>query len=125
MRFIANENVAGNLIAGLRERGRDVMAVKETMRSAADAKVLETARAEQRVVLTHDKDSGELAVRARLPAECGVILLRLAGASPEEDVARALTAIESRTDWAGHFAVVAEQRVRMRPLAMRPEDEGR
>jgi hypothetical protein len=45
-----------------------------------------------------------------------VILLRLAGNDPDADNQRALQAIESRADWAGHFSVVSDDRIRMRPL---------
>jgi hypothetical protein len=67
-------------------------------------------------VVTHDKDFGELAFRAALPAESGVILLRLAGDDPNSDNQRVLQAIESRSDWTGHFSVVTADRIRMRPL---------
>ena len=67
-------------------------------------------------MLTQDKDFGELAFRFGLPAECGVILLRLSGPNPDADNQRALLAVESRTDWAGHFSVVTDVRIRMRPL---------
>jgi len=116
MRFLVNENVAATVMRELRKRGHDVLSVKEAMRSENDEAVLARAQAEERVVVTQDKDFGELAFQSRLPSSCGVILLRLAGASPESDNQRALDAIESRSDWTGHFAVVTNDRIRMRPL---------
>jgi hypothetical protein len=77
--------------------------------------VLERAHAEDRVVVTFDKDFGELAVRFQLPV-VGVILLRLSGSSPAADNTRAAGAIASRNDWPGHFAVVTDDRIRLRPL---------
>jgi hypothetical protein len=53
-------------------------------------------------------------------ASCGVILLRLGGESPQRDNRRAVEAIRSRTDWAGHFSVVTNDRIRMRPLPSAP-----
>jgi len=67
-------------------------------------------------VVTHDKDFGELAFRAELPSTCGVILFRLSGSDRDTDNQRVLEAIESRDDWAGHFSVVTDDRIRMRPL---------
>ncbi len=61
MRIIANENITGSVIRQLRETGHDVLSVKETIRGANDADVLSQAQAEQRLVITHDKDFGELA----------------------------------------------------------------
>ena len=49
------------------------------MRSVADDAILARAQTEERIVVTHDKDFGELAFRSQLPASSGVILLRLSG----------------------------------------------
>jgi len=116
MRLVANENVAASVVDELRKRGHDVLAVKESMRGAADPVILARAQADVRIVLTHDKDFGELAFRYGLPATGGIILLRLSGADPASDHRRAVEAIESRSDWPGHFAVVADDRIRIRPL---------
>ena len=118
MHIVANENVSGAVIRELRRRGHDILSVKESMRSETDENVLARAQSEKRVVLTHDKDFGELAFRWGLASSCGVILLRLAGENPEQDNRRAVEAIESRADWAGHFSVVTDDRLRMRPLPM-------
>jgi len=117
MRILANENFPGPVVRALRARGHDVVWVRETMRGATDREVLARAQADRRLLLTFDKDFGELAFRTRLPAECGIILFRLSGGSPDVDNARTLSSIESRTDWTGHFAVVTDNRIRIRPLA--------
>ena len=116
MRLLVNENVAGTVIQELRQRGHDVLAVKELMRCEVDDVILARAQAEQRLVLTHDKDFGELAFRSGLPAACGVILFRLAGSDRDMDNQPVLEALESRSDWTGHFSVVTQDRIRMRPL---------
>jgi predicted nuclease of predicted toxin-antitoxin system len=117
MRIIANENIMATVIRELRNRGHDVHWVRESMPKSADDVILATAQTEQRVVLTHDKDFGELAFRYGLPAECGVLLIRLGGASRQSDIDHVLKVIDSRQDWSGHFSVVTRGRVRMRPLA--------
>jgi predicted nuclease of predicted toxin-antitoxin system len=116
MRLVLNENVSATVIAELRQRGHDVLSVKESMRSASDEVILARAQAEQRLVVSHDKDFGELAFRTRLPAACGIVLLRLSGADRDTDNRRIVEALESRSDWAGHFAVVTDSRIRIRPL---------
>ncbi len=122
MRIIANENVASTVIYELRVRGHDVVSVKEQMRSETDLAILARAQAEARIVLTHDKDFGELAFRSGLPAECGVILLRLTGTNRDSDNRRVIEALESRTDWQGQFGVVEQDRIRLRPLpSTRPD----
>ena len=116
MRVIANENVAGTAIRGLRRNGHDVLSVKESMQGAQDESILQRAEAEQRLVVTHDKDFGELAYRYRLPATCGIILFRLSGLDASTDIQRMLDVIESRSDWTGGFSVVTDDRIRMRSL---------
>lgn len=116
MRYLANENFPGPVVQALRAGGADVAWVAEDMRAASDEAVLARAQAEVRIVVTFDKDFGELAFKAGLPATCGVVLFRLTGSSPDEDNARALAALAERQDWAGHFAVVQDDRIRMRPL---------
>jgi predicted nuclease of predicted toxin-antitoxin system len=116
MRFAVNENVSATVIRELRDRGHDVFSAKESMAGAADDLILARAQSEDRIVVTHDKDFGELAFRYGLSASCGVVLIRLAGADPAADNRQVLSVIESRGDWNGHFTVVERGRVRMRPL---------
>lgn len=116
MRFIANENIPGPVVQALRDRAHDVVWVKEWMPGTDDRAVLALAQAEQRVVLTSDTDFGELAFRSRLPAECGVILIRLDWTNPSADNDVVINALMSRDDWSGSFAVIERDRVRLRAL---------
>jgi predicted nuclease of predicted toxin-antitoxin system len=116
MRWIVNENVSGTVIRLLRERGHDVLSVKESLRGADDADILSRAQVERRIVVTHDKDFGELAYRCELPAGSGVVLFRLSGADRESDIRRILEVLDCGVGWTGHFAVVTDDRVRIRPL---------
>jgi predicted nuclease of predicted toxin-antitoxin system len=125
MRFLANENVTATVIKGLRQRGDDVLSVKESMRSEHDDVILARAQAEQRIVLTHDKDFGELAFKSGLDSSCGIILFRLRGSDRDKDNQRILETLESRSDWPGHFAVVNDDRIRMRPLPSAPKARSR
>ena len=116
MRIIVHENIMPTVISELRKRGHDVLAVKEKMPNSNDEAILAQAQSQGRLVLTHDKDFGELAFRYALPATCGVLLIRLSGASRQADIDQVLKVIDSRDDWTGHFSVVSRGRVRMRPL---------
>jgi predicted nuclease of predicted toxin-antitoxin system len=121
MRILANENVPGDAVAALRARGHDVLWARTDMPASADAAVLSRAQTESRLVVTFDKDFGELAFRARLPASTGVLLFRTAMPSSTAVAALVVAAVESRADWAGHFAVIDDDRIRMTPL---PEADG-
>ena len=116
MRFLANENMAGDAVFALRERGHDVVWIRTDSPGSKDQDVLNRAVAEHRILLTFDKDFGELAFHAGLPADCGIILFRINVASSSFISSAVIAAIESRSDWEGHFAVVEEHRIRMRAL---------
>ena len=79
--------------------------------------MLAWAAREARILLTFDKDFGELAWRAELPASSGVVLFRLPMPPPAEIGTKLAAQIEARTDWAGHFTVIEPGRIRMRSLA--------
>ena len=116
MRFLANENVAGDAVLALREKGHDVVWIRTDMPGSNDEDILTRAVAEERILITFDKDFGELAFHAHLPAKCCVILFRISTPSSSFVSNVVIAAIESRSDWAGHFTVVEEHRIRMRLL---------
>lgn len=116
MRLLANENIPRDAIAALRARGFDVAWVKEDAPGARDAEVLERAIEQQRVLLTFDKDFGELAFSAGLPAASGVILLRFPTPSSGDIGERIAQLVSAREDWTGKFSVVEPARIRMRNL---------
>jgi predicted nuclease of predicted toxin-antitoxin system len=116
MKFLANENVAGDAVIALRGRGHDVAWIRTGAPGSRDEDVLARATAEERILITFDKDFGELAFRSHLPAKCGIVLFRIPAPSSSFVADAVAAAIESRSDWAGHFSVVEENRIRMREL---------
>jgi predicted nuclease of predicted toxin-antitoxin system len=113
MRLLANENFPGGAIDALRARGHDVAWVRTDAPGSTDRQVLARAAAEDRLLITFDKDFGELAFRAGLPASSGIVLFRIRLTSPSQVAERAVAVLEGRADWAGHFTVVLDDRVRM------------
>ena len=77
MRLLADENVEAPVIRQLRAAGHDVLSVGEALPSIADEDVLAWAAQENRLLLTIDKDFGELVFRHRQP-HAGVLLCRMA-----------------------------------------------
>ena len=120
MRFLANENVPGPVVRALRELGRDVLWANEDLAGETDRVALARAQTDQRVTVTCDTDFGELAFRSGLPATFGVVLLRIQWSDPATDNAIAVSALTSRDDWTGVFAVVERDRIRIRSLPNRP-----
>jgi predicted nuclease of predicted toxin-antitoxin system len=120
MRFLANENLPLDAVEAIRQLGHDVAWVRTDAPGSKDRDILDRAVTEQRVLLTFDKDFGDLAFQFRLPATCGIVLFRVEASSAAAMATLVLTALQSRTDWAGQFSVVEAGRIRMRPLPAPP-----
>jgi len=81
--LLTDENIQPEIVRRLRAAGRNVRSVvEEGIAGASDATVLQRAYEQQRVVLTHDGDFGELAVRAGKPF-VGIIRLRPGHIAPD------------------------------------------
>ena len=118
MRILANVNVSGEIVQGLRAQGHDIIWMRIEAPGSADSEVLALAQTEKRIIMTFDKDFGELAFRWGLPVTSGIILLRLIASSPIQLQQAVLTALGSRQeqDWVGMFSVVEASRIRVTPL---------
>lgn len=67
MKIVADESVDFRIVAALRSAGYDIWAVVEEDPSITDNKVLSIAFEQNALLLTEDKDFGELVIRLRLP----------------------------------------------------------
>ena len=77
MKFLLDEGLPFRLGSHLEAEGHDVTAVgRDHPHALSDREILAIARREGRIVLTNDKDFGDLVFRDRLP-HAGVILFRL------------------------------------------------
>jgi predicted nuclease of predicted toxin-antitoxin system len=116
MRLLADENFPIDAVMALRDHGHDVVWIRTDAPGSTDDTILARAVSETRVLLTFDKDFGELAFRSRLPSSCGVVLFRISSRSSAHVARIVLEAIQSRDVWTGLFSVVEENRIRTRLL---------
>ena len=116
MRILADENFPGDAVEALQQQGDDVVWIRTDAPGSSDRAILARAQAENRIIITFDKDFGELAFRFGLPATSGIILFRISPASPTRITEIVLAVLATRNDWAGNFVVVESDRIRIRPL---------
>src|SRR6056297_3445802 len=76
MRFLVDECTGPAVARWLEERGHDVFSVYDDAPGIGDVEVLRRGHAEERILITNDKDFGEKVYRERRP-HCGIVLLRL------------------------------------------------
>lgn len=113
MRLLADESCDAPIWRALRTAGHDVLASVESSPGAADPVILAQAAAERRVLLTEDKDFGQL-VHASRQASAGVILLRYPFAARQTLTVELVELVQIRAaDFTGCFVVVQPGRVRL------------
>ena len=115
LRFVVDESAGRAVTDWLRAAGHDAIDVTATMPQADDADILSVAAREQRIVVTNDKDFGELVFHSGR-THAGILLFRLDDESAVNRVRMVRFAVERYGDQlAGCFTVVTEKTIRIRP----------
>jgi len=122
VRFLADENVPLPSADALRAAGHDAASISRESPGVPDPRIPERAHREDRLVITFDRDFGELVFARGSSGFPGVIFLRFVPQSPTEP-AELLADLAARPGltFVGRFTVVDREHVRQRPLpASRP-----
>jgi predicted nuclease of predicted toxin-antitoxin system len=123
VRFLLDEGLPLRLGAYLSSQGHDVSSIgSDHPYALSDRAILAIGWEERRIILTNDKDFGDLIFHERLP-HAGVILFRLGYEPLDGRVARLERVL---TDYAAQldcFIVVTAQAVRVRSIAFEDETQ--
>ena len=117
MTFVADENMYFEIVKALRELDFEVYSIAESNFSISDTEVLKIAFELNAILLTQDKDFGELIYRFKLPNH-GVILLRL---SPELGITKIKMKVldlilNHKEALFNTFTVIDKEKIRMKPF---------
>ncbi|NOT29481.1 MAG: DUF5615 family PIN-like protein [Planctomycetes bacterium] len=108
--LLADENLHPEVVRSLVEREVDIVSAAQVgLSGAGDVAILRRAVAEKRVVVTHDRDFGTLAIRAGEPF-FGIVYLRPGDISPARVLAMLEAIHASKAGLAPPFLVVAHRR---------------
>jgi len=119
LKFLADECCDFPLVTSLRNDGHDVLYQLEENAGARDEDVLERAYREERVLLSEDKDFGELVFRLG-KRTVGIVLLRIDVKERHLKWPRLKKLIDEHgTSLPGHFVVVDRYKFRIRPLVFK------
>jgi len=110
----ADEDIDGPILEALRDAGHQVWYLAEMDPGTPDEEVLELAEQSGALLLTADKDFGELVFRQRRKTR-GVVLTRLAGVGPRGKAALVADVVEKHgSEFGDAFTVVTPSTVRIR-----------
>jgi predicted nuclease of predicted toxin-antitoxin system len=116
MRLLLDAHVGRAMTEFLRTLGNDVLHVNDLPTRLSDSAILQLSQAEQRVVITSDKDFGALVFHRVIPA-VGVLLIRYEASSESQRLAML------QRDWlqierlvVGRFVVATNSQLRASAL---------
>ena len=116
MNLVADESVDRQIVERLRQDGHDVFYIAEVEPGVSDDVVLSRANEKNALLVTADKDFGEMVFRQNRLAAAGVMLLRLAGLAAERKADIVSNAFRDRAaELSQAFSVVSHNMIRIRP----------
>lgn len=114
MNLLADEGVERQIVERLRQDGHAVAYIAKLEPGIDDDLILRRANAAQALLITTDKDFGELVFRQRL-VQSGVVLVRLAGLLPDTKAGVVAEVMRSRgVELMDSFSVISPGSVRIR-----------
>ncbi len=115
-KFLADESVDFRIIKSLRNDGFEIAAIVELESGINDDNVLKMAVELEAILLTEDKDFGELTFRLQKPNK-GIILIRMSGEAIENKIKKLKEVLEKHLDELGNkFTVITSRKIRIKDL---------
>ena len=101
----------------LREAGHSVVSIIQEAPGSKDEDILKRAHTEKLIIMTFDRDYGELIYRHQALPPAGVVYFRFAPATPSEPAEILLNIMDkANLSVIGKFTIVEKGRVRQRSL---------
>ena len=125
LKFLADMGISPRTVQELRDQGHDALHLhEEGLERLPDEEILEKARGEGRILLTHDLDFSQLLAQTSAEGP-SVILFRLADMRPES-VSHHLRLVLVQAEEElrqGAIVSVREGQIRVHPLPIRREED--
>ncbi len=116
IKFLADENIPRKVVDLVSENGHDILWIKNIAPKSSDDQILSLAEAKERIILTFDRDFGQLVYEKKLLTKQGIIYFRLDGLSPVKMGEAVIEALNSGLTFAGYFMVVSRIKIRQTRL---------
>jgi len=113
--IVADESVDGNIVAHLESKGYKICYIKQYSKGISDTQVIEVAIQHKALLITEDKDFGELVFRLRMPHH-GILLLRLAGVEETKKCFLVESVLKNKVALKNKFSVLDEEKLRIREM---------
>jgi predicted nuclease of predicted toxin-antitoxin system len=113
VKFVADESVDKPIVDALRTDDHEVYYILEENRGIPDDEVLKIANNKNSILLTADKDFGDIVYRQKRNHH-GIILFRLAGLNIEKKIQTIISALnQHHNEIENHFSVISKTHIRI------------
>lgn len=116
MKFLANENIPLESVKILRRNGIDIISIQELNPGITDIEVINISNSENRIIITFDKDYGDLIYQKKIIFKIGIIFLRFIPKSHEELAEFLIEIINLKIEFQNKFSVIDREKIRQRYL---------
>ncbi len=116
MQFLADENFPFLSIQLLREHGFDIVSIRENSPGISDLSIIRLAQQHQLIILTFDKDYGEILFSNQIINPPSIIFFRHKGADPRFAAQVLISVTKANYQLEGYFTVIEENNFRQRKL---------
>jgi predicted nuclease of predicted toxin-antitoxin system len=117
VQLLADENQHPLVVNALRSKGYAVDWIAESSSGAKDEEILSRPDIPSKILLTYDRDFGDLIFNRGYPAPFAILYTRLNRARPSEIANRLLALLETGVA-AGHMTTVTEDGLRMKSFPL-------
>jgi len=119
LKFLVDVNIEKPIINFLIKKGFDIKCVVDIDKKMTDYSVCKIANTEQRVLITNDKDFGEI-VFFQKRISSGIILLRIKGGDASEKILLLEKLLDNHYGKIiNHFVVITKEKFRFIPLEVK------
>lgn len=115
MKLLANENIPLKVVEELKKEGFNIVRIDEIQKGMVDEEVVRYAFTHNRILLTFDKDFGEIVFNSKERSK-GVILLRFQPQSPDIIIRRVLSLLRSSIELENKFVVIEIEKIRVKEI---------
>lgn len=115
MKFIANENIPFEVVINLRKAGYNLIRIDEIKKGLSDDEVIKLTNKENGILITFDKDFGELVFKKRMLVG-GIILIRIKPKNISYIFDRILYLLNSNIEIKRNFIVLEEDKIRIKQI---------
>ena len=108
MKFVVDESTGKGVAKFLKEEDYDTVYIGTDDKGIEDSEIMKKAVEENRIIITNDKDFGELAIRQKRKSK-GILILRLQIETPENKIKTIKNVLEEHKDKLENNLVIAKE----------------